>query len=223
MSDAAVRQAEIAVEQHHVDQVYARLAELRTEARAARARGFEQARGAAREAIFEQAQMLLERDVMVRHANRLLHQLDSQHEGLVFGRLDMIDAERLYVGRLGVRDRDFHSLVIDWRAPVAAAFYQATANEPMNVLRRRSIRCSSQTVVDVDDEAVMPAELPADMPIVGEGALMASLSRARGDTMRDIVATIQREQDEVIRAPLAGVTEITGGPGTGKKIGRAHV
>ena len=222
MSQPSVRDAEIAAEQAHIDVVYARVDEMRVEAEAMRDRGDRLAHGARNEAIFEQAAMLFERDVMVRHANQILRSLDSEHEGLVFGRLDTTDAETMYVGRLGIRDANFDNLVTDWRAPAAGAFYQATAEQPMNVVRRRVIRSSGQSVVDIDDDLLAPEARPAGMAVVGEGALMASLTRARGDTMRDIVATIQREQDEAIRAPWRGVTEITGGPGTGKTAVALH-
>src|SRR3954452_16340276 len=226
VSQTSDRQTEIAVEQAHVDVVYQRVDEMRVEARDMRRRGDQLAHGARNEAIFEQAAMLFERDVMVRHANQILHSLDSEHEGLVFGRLDTTDGdnenETMYVGRLGIRDANFDNLVTDWRAPAAAAFYQATAEEPMNVVRRRVIRSTGQSVVDIDDDLLAPEKRPDGMAVVGEGALMASLTRARGDKMRDIVATIQREQDEVIRAPWRGVTEITGGPGTGKTAVALH-
>ena len=226
MSQDSVRQAEKAVEQRHVDRVYARLAEVRSETEAMRDRGYQLAHGADREAIFEQAQMLIERDVMVQYANKVLQSLDAEHEGLVFGRLDLGDehdrGEVLHIGRLGLRDENFDNLVLDWRAPASAAFYQATAEHPMGVLRRRVIRCSRERVLDVDDDVLMPGALPDDIKIVGDGALMAALGRARGDQMRDIVATIQREQDDAIRAPSAGVTEITGGPGTGKTAVALH-
>ncbi|HEV7647806.1 MAG TPA: ATP-binding domain-containing protein [Actinophytocola sp.] len=226
MSHTSVRQAEIALEQAHVDVVYERVEEMRVEARDMRRRGDQLAHGARNEAIFEQAAMLFERDVMVRHANQILRSLDAEHEGLVFGRLDTVEdgagAETMYVGRLGIRDTNFDNLVTDWRAPAAAAFYQATAEEPMNVVRRRVIRSTGQSVVDIDDDLLAPEKRPAGMAVVGEGALMASLTRARGDKMRDIVATIQREQDEAIRAPWRGITEITGGPGTGKTAVALH-
>ncbi|EHR60001.1 HelD family protein [Saccharomonospora cyanea] len=222
MSESRVRRAEIAIEQTHVDRVYARLAELRAQAEAMRARGYELGRGAQREAVFEQASMLYERDMMVFHANQTLQTLDAEYEGLVFGRLDHTDSETVHVGRLGIRDAEFNNLVTDWRAPAAAAFYQATAEEPMNVVRRRVIRCSGQSVLDVDDDVLMPEAVPDGMNVVGQGALMAALGRSRGEVMRDIVATIQKEQDEVIRAPWRGVTEITGGPGTGKTAVALH-
>jgi DNA helicase IV len=227
VSQTSDRQTEIAVEQAHVDVVYKRVDEMRTEAEAMRRRGDQLAHGARNEAIFEQAAMLFERDVMVRHATQILRSLDAEHEGLVFGRLDTTDdqgggTEKMYVGRLGIRDVNFDNLVTDWRAPAAAAFYQATAEQPMNVVRRRVIRSTGQSVVDIDDDLLAPEKRPDDMAVVGEGALMASLTRARGDRMRDIVATIQREQDEAIRAPWKGITEITGGPGTGKTAVALH-
>ncbi|MGV9365698.1 HelD family protein [Amycolatopsis sp. NPDC003731] len=222
MSEPRVRRAEIAIEQAHVDRVYTRLDELRVQAEAMRTKGYEIGQGAQREAIFEQASMLFERDMMVYHANQTLQTLDAEYEGLVFGRLDDREGERTYVGRLGIRDAEFDNLVTDWRAPAAAAFYQATAEEPMDVVRRRVIRCSGQNVLDVDDDVLIADAVPEDMQIVGEGALMAALGRSRGEKMRDIVATIQKEQDEVIRAPWRGVTEITGGPGTGKTAVALH-
>jgi DNA helicase IV len=222
VSEPRVRRAEIAIEQAHVDRVYTRLDELRAQAEAMRTKGYEIGQGAQREAIFEQASMLFERDMMVYHANQTLQSLDAEYEGLVFGRLDDREGERVYVGRLGIRDAEFDNLVTDWRAPAAAAFYQATAEEPMDVVRRRVIRCSGQNVLDVDDDVLIADAVPEDMQIVGEGALMAALGRSRGEKMRDIVATIQKEQDEVIRAPWRGVTEITGGPGTGKTAVALH-
>nr|WP_219632415.1 UvrD-helicase domain-containing protein [Haloechinothrix aidingensis] len=214
--------AEIATEQAHVDRVYLRLDELRSQAESMRDRGYELGHGARHEAVFEQASMLFERDVMVHHANQTLHVLDAEHEGLVFGRLDTHERETVYVGRLGIRDGEFDNLVTDWRADAAAPFYQATAEQPMGVIRRRVIQSSGRSVTGIEDDVLMPHALPEQMRVVGDGALMAALARARGERMRDIVATIQREQDEVIRAPWRGVTEITGGPGTGKTAVALH-
>ena len=107
--------------------------------------------------------------------------------------------------------------MIDWRAPAAAPFYRSTPVEPMGVLRRRVLRCKGSDVVGIEDDLMVP-EAPDDLVIVGDGALMAALTRSRGSRMRDIVATIQRHQDKAIRAPARGVTEIPGGPGTGKTV-----
>jgi DNA helicase IV len=167
---------------------------------------------------------LVERDAMVFQAARRIAQLDAAHEGLVFGRLDMkseVDPQPRYVGRIGLRDADRDSLLIDWRAPAAAVFYQATAADPKNVVRRRVLRSAGPTVVSVEDE-LLDAEADTDLPIVGEGALMAQLSRARDRSMHSIVATIQAEQDKAIRAPGKGVVSISGGPGTGKTVVALH-
>jgi DNA helicase IV len=208
-------QDEIAAEQRHVDRVYTRLAQLREEAKALRSAGYQRGHERHPGALFE-------RDVMVYQASRMLRELETEHEGLVFGRLDKVGGQVHYVGRLGVRDPDFEPLVIDWRAPAAAAFYRATPQEPMEVVRRRAIRGFGQRVTDLSDDLLMPEAAPEGMTVVGEGSLMADLSRARGPAMRDIVATIQREQDEAVRAPAGGVTEITGGPGTGKTAVALH-
>nr|WP_237694882.1 UvrD-helicase domain-containing protein [Streptomyces sp. SID5468] len=135
-------------------------------------------------------------------------------------------AETLHIGRLGVLDADYSPLVIDWRAPAAAPFYRATPKDPGRVVRRRVIRSKGRRVLGVEDDLMRP-ELTAtldgeELVVIGDGALMAALGRARGHTMRDIVASIQAEQDMVIRAPAPGVTEVTGGPGTGKTAVALH-
>ncbi len=112
-------------------------------------------------------------------------------------------------------------MLIDWRAPAAAVFYQATAAEPHDVVRRRVLRCTGPRVVGVEDE-LLDDSSDTDLPIVGEGALMAQLSRARDRSMHSIVATIQAEQDKAIRAPSRGVVSISGGPGTGKTVVALH-
>nr|WP_066931951.1 UvrD-helicase domain-containing protein [Streptomyces sp. NBRC 110611] len=135
-------------------------------------------------------------------------------------------AETLHIGRLGVLDADYSPLVIDWRAPAAAPFYRATPVAPGRVVRRRVIRSKGRKVLGVEDDLMRP-EVTAtldgeELPAVGDGALMAALGRARSHTMRDIVASIQAEQDKVIRAPAASVTEVEGGPGTGKTAVALH-
>lgn len=215
MSDQTTLDREIALEQRHLDRVYARLAELRRAAAEAEREGYRLARvgnfGA-----------LVERDAMVFHAARRRHALDAEHEGLVFGRLDLRTGQVLHVGRLGVRGEDAETLVVDWRAPAAAAFYQATPAEPMGVVRRRTIQSSAEKVTRIEDDLLDPEAAPPDLTVVGDGALLATLSRATGRGMRDIVATIQREQDEAIRSPGNGVTIVSGGPGTGKTAVALH-
>ncbi|MEU0692121.1 HelD family protein [Streptomyces uncialis] len=135
-------------------------------------------------------------------------------------------AETLHIGRIGVLDTDYAPLVIDWRAPAAAPFYRSTPVDPGRVVRRRVIRSKGRRVLGVEDDLMRP-ELTArlggeELPVIGDGALMAALGQARGHTMRDIVASIQAEQDLVIRAPAASVTLVEGGPGTGKTAVALH-
>ena len=215
MSDATVLQQEIAIEQEHVDRVYIRLAELRKDASRAEKEGYQMAGVGTFGA-------LVERDAMVFHAAKRRHALDTEHEGLVFGRLDLTTGATHYVGRMGIRDGDSRPLVVDWRAPAAAAFYRATPNDPLGVIRRRMIQSSRERVTGIEDDLLDPEAAPDDMRIVGDGALLAALSKATGSGMRDIVATIQREQDDAIRSQASGITIVTGGPGTGKTAVALH-
>ncbi|MEU6521642.1 UvrD-helicase domain-containing protein [Streptomyces sp. NPDC046924] len=135
-------------------------------------------------------------------------------------------AETLHIGRIGVLDEEYSPLVIDWRAPAAAPFYRSTPVDPGRVVRRRVIRSKGRRVLGVEDDLMRP-ELTAfldgrELPAVGDGALMAALGQARTHSMRDIVASIQAEQDLVIRAPAASVTYVEGGPGTGKTAVALH-
>ncbi len=135
-------------------------------------------------------------------------------------------AETLHIGRIGVLDEDYAPLVIDWRAPAAAPFYRSTPVDPGRVVRRRVIRSKGRRVLGVEDDLMRP-EIKAsldgeELAVVGDGALMAALGQARTHSMRDIVASIQAEQDLVIRAPAASVTYVEGGPGTGKTAVALH-
>ncbi|TDO49806.1 DNA helicase IV [Kribbella sp. VKM Ac-2527] len=230
-----VEQAELEAEQQHVDRVYGRVAEAARSASRIAVEGHQRAQAQNVGRVREEEQTgLYERDVLVFAAARRIAELDAEHEGLVFGRLDSDhgedkpaveraeDLESLYVGRIGVRDAEYEPLVIDWRAPAAEPFYRATAADRLAVVRRRVLRNKGARVVGIEDDLLAPERAPEDLPVMGEGALMASLSRARGHTMRDIVATIQAEQDLAIRAPARGVTIIGGGPGTGKTVVALH-
>ncbi len=219
---------EIAAEQRHVDRVYEALQEATRRADLVQADGMARGRtdrtGDIRD---EELTGLFERDALVYRAARRRASLEREHEGLVFGRLDLEadggegPREVRYIGRLGVRDEDYDPLVIDWRAPAASPFYRATPLSPHGVLRRRVLRCQGSRVVGAEDDLMTPVA-PDDMVVLGEGALLAALGRSRSGRMRDIVATIQAHQDEAIRADARGVVEITGGPGTGKTVVALH-
>jgi DNA helicase IV len=162
---------EIRREQEYVDRVYTRLDDMVERAAEVRrdghARGLLDYTGEIKE---DDHRSLFERDALVHHAVRRLAMLEAQREGLVFGRLDQRDGEVRYVGRIGVRDAEHEPLVIDWRAPAAATFYQATAVEPMGVVRRRVLRCHGQQVVGVEDDLLDPQAAPPHMLVVGDGA-----------------------------------------------------
>ncbi len=207
---------EIAHEQVFVDRVYRQLDQSTKNAEALAREGY--GRGS-----LGHEGGLVERDAMVFQAAKRIATLNAAHEGLVFGRLDLNDtAEKpRYIGRIGLRDEHRDSLLIDWRAPAAAVFYQATAADPQGVVRRRVLRCVGAKVVAVEDD-LLDSEAETDLAVVGEGALMAQLTRARDRNMHSIVATIQAEQDKAIRAPSKGIVSISGGPGTGKTVVALH-
>jgi DNA helicase IV len=221
------REEEIAAEQRHVDAAYARLDAMRRAAERV-AEGYSvQERGT--------FQARLEREAAEANTRRRLAALDIGDTPLSFGRLDLVprDSGRdtsdpgaagpFYIGRISVTDEDLRPLVVDWRAPVAEPFYRATPVEPMGVARRRHFQTHGRRLIGLDDE-VFDREV-ADtegLSVVGEGALLAALERERTGRMRDIVATIQAEQDEAIRGPLPGISIVAGGPGTGKTAVALH-
>ena len=183
-------------------------------------------------------QALSERDAAAAMYSAQLTTLDGVEQGLCFGRLDLNNDDtdshedhdedgRRYIGRLGLLDEehDYQPLLIDWRAPAARPFYTATAARPEGVRRRRHIRTRSRTVLAVEDEVLDldgAGQDPTRTSLTSEAALMAALTQARTGQMSDIVATIQAEQDRIIRAKPQGVLVVQGGPGTGKTAVALH-
>ena len=167
-----------------------------------------------------------ERDSSAVMYSQRIAQLDAAENGLCFGRLDFSGGERRYIGRIGIHDEsgDHEPLLMDWRAPAARPFYTATAVSPEDVRRRRHIRTSRRKVTGIDDEVLdLTAADPARHEgLTGEAALLAALNASRTGRMADIVETIQKEQDQVIRSGRAGVLVIQGGPGTGKTAVALH-
>jgi DNA helicase IV len=208
---------ELRHEQTYVDRLYGRLDALRarTEADLAAVR---------RQRPSGTHQNRSERDAFAAMYEQRLAQLRAVEDRLCFGRFDVRDGARRYVGRIGLSDDERQQLLIDWRAPAARLFYQATAASPGDVVRRRHLTTRGRSVVAIEDEvldldAINTAELSH---LTGEGALLAALTAHRTGRMSDIVATIQAEQDEVIRSDLAGVLVVQGGPGTGKTAVALH-
>lgn len=216
MHDRPPPDSEIAAEQAYVDAAYARLDEMRRSAERVRAAYSEVGDGGTHQAR-------LERDIAYELTERRLSDLAIGDSPLCFGRLDATSGT-WYIGRLGVDDAEHTPLVVDWRAPIAEPFYRATAVEPMGVARRRHfITRRGREIISLDDEVFdREASAAAGLSITGEGALLLALERHRTGRMGDIVATIQAEQDEAIRADLPGVLVVTGGPGTGKTAVALH-
>ena len=217
MTDRPHADPELASEQAYVDAAYARLEAMRAAAERVRAAYSDVRAGGTHQAR-------LERDIAWNVTQRRLSDLDIGDAPLMFGRLDMEDLSRWYVGRIAVEDEEHTPLVVDWRAPVSEPFYRATAVEPMAVVRRRHlISRKGRELVGLDDEVFDQEAIDeAGLPIAGEGALLAALERNRTGRMGDIVATIQAEQDEAIRAEVSGPLVVAGGPGTGKTAVALH-
>ncbi len=163
-----------------------------------------------------------ERDAYATHYEDRLAQLNVVDQRLAFGRLDLDDESTRYVGRIGLATEDHERLLIDWRAPEAGTFYQATAFDRQGVRRRRHLMLEGREVAGIEDDVLDPALLEDASALHSEGALLAALNRKRTGRMGDIVATIQAEQDKIIRADLAGVRVVQGGPGTGKTAVALH-
>ncbi|MFD0000381.1 RNA polymerase recycling motor ATPase HelR [Nocardia sp. NPDC127526] len=165
---------------------------------------------------------MLQRDAEVRALAKEVKRLDVADNGLCFGRLDTVTGERLYIGRIGIYDdrNEFEPLLLDWRAPAARAFYVATAATPENMRRRRQFHTRGRHLVDYTDEVLGRPDGGAHGD--GDAALLAAVNAPRGEGMRDIVATVQAEQDEIIRLDHPGVLVIEGGPGTGKTVVALH-
>jgi DNA helicase IV len=208
---------EVEREQAHLTRLYDRLDLLRDQTR-------ERLAEVRRRGASGTPQNRSERDAFATMYEDRLAQLNAVESGLCFGRLDMTGGDRHHVGRIGLTDDRHDTLLVDWRAPVAEPFYRATATDPLGVVRRRHLRTRGRQLLDVEDD-VFDLEALTDedrTTLGGEGALLAALTARRTGRMRDIVETIQAEQDLVIRADPSGVLVVQGGPGTGKTAVALH-
>ncbi|MFI9650587.1 HelD family protein [Streptomyces sp. NPDC052040] len=245
----SLRDREISAEQEHLDRVYRRLEEKIHEAEFLMADAARRGHVGTPGALAERDAQVFRAGI---HLNRLNNEFEDflfgridlllgkdgkkgpdgaytavePAEGAVRPDNTADIAETLHIGRIGVLDEEYAPLVIDWRAPAAAPFYRSTPVDPGRVVRRRVIRSKGRRVLGVEDDLMRP-ELTAsldgrELPVIGDGALMAALGQARTHSMRDIVSSIQAEQDLVIRAPASSVTYVEGGPGTGKTAVALH-
>ncbi len=203
---------ELEAEQAYIDHAYACLEAARQ--RATKLRDMvEVGRGGTTQARYE-------RDVIEEQVTARLSQLQLGSSSLIFGRIDTEDDEVFHIGRLAVADEAQEPVVVDWRAPVAEGFYRATGRQTMGLVRRRHFVSRGRVLLDMEDELFDLDRL--DDTYQGHGALIAALEQNRDGQLRDIVATIQGEQDEIIRDDLKGVVIVQGGPGTGKTVVALH-
>ncbi|MBS1837998.1 MAG: DUF2075 domain-containing protein, partial [Actinobacteria bacterium] len=226
---------ELEAEQAYVDHAYECLEQTK--------RAVEAMRGSVEGGPGGTFQHRYERDVVHERVEARLQHLEVGDLSLVFGRIDMSpehardgsstsgapslgppgEVERYYIGRVAVSDANRDPVVVDWRAPVAEAFYRATGRDPMRLVRRRHFASRGRTLLGIDDELFGSATDALDRgEVQGYGALIAALEESRSGRLSDIVATIQVEQDVIIRSELPGVLVVQGGPGTGKTVVALH-
>ena len=210
---------DLEAEQAYIDRAYDCLEQARVSAN--RLRGMvEVGAGGTEQARFE-------REVIFDTVLNRLSQLHLGDQSLLFGRIDRdaeAGGETFYIGRLAVADTRQEPVVVDWRAPVAEPFYRATGRQTMGLARRRHFATRGRQLLGIEDELFgeHALDLGEGAGLQGHGSLIAALETARSGHLGDIVATIQGEQDEIIRAPLAGVLVVQGGPGTGKTVVALH-
>jgi DNA helicase IV len=202
-------QTELDREQAHIDASYRFLAAMRERTRK----------------LVEEGELgdSVDEEILKAELRDRLARLQDSNSPLTFGRIDGDAGDTFYIGRRHVRDLQGEPVVVDWRAPVATPFYRATIHDPLDLKLRRRFVLDGRTLVDLFDEDFTD---PDSLVEGGHGGvpdpLLAELGRARTGQMRDIVATIQGEQDEIIRAPLRRVIAVQGGPGTGKTAVGLH-
>jgi DNA helicase IV len=214
-SDAGAGKAgQIEEEQRSIDAMYARLdADLSTSM---------SAHERAMAAPVEGPEDLYARDLEVSRLADTIRQLRSAERSLCFGRIDnAVPGNSLHVGRIGLRTDTGEPMLVDWRAEAARPFYSATMVSPLGLRRRRHLRLDDRKVVDVSDE-ILDGTTPTAEDVVGDGPLVSALSGARTGRMREAAATLQTEQDEIVRSPHRGIMVVDGGPGTGKTIVALH-
>ncbi|MEE1649222.1 DNA helicase [Brachybacterium sp. J144] len=209
---------EVAREQSYADRLYARLDELIAQVE----RNLDEIQGSQHASTHQNRS---ERDAFMALYEDRLALLRSVARSVVFGRLDTDDHARHYIGRIGLFTAEREQLLVDWRAPAAAAFYEATSTDRQGVRLRRHLISRGRTVVGLEDDVLDQSVLEEsgeDVVLHGEGALLAAVSGQRTGRMGDIVATIQSEQDRIIRSDNRGVLVVQGGPGTGKTAVALH-
>ncbi|GGU10885.1 DNA helicase [Streptomyces violascens] len=166
---------------------------------------------------------VMDRDVEVHHVTGRLRALRRFGLDLCLGRIvGADDSEPLYIGRLGLTDSEGRRLLLDWRSPAAEPFFAATHAEPMGLASRRRYRWTRGRISDYWDEVFSADGLEGHAALDDQSAFIASLGTNRSSRMRDVLSTIQSDQDAIIRAGSRGALVVDGGPGTGKTVVALH-
>lgn len=167
-------------------------------------------------------QQAMERDLEIQRLSTRGRLLARFGLDICIGRMVTASGEHLYLGRFGLGGDDGARLLIDWRAPAAAPFFAASHTDPMGVSSRRRYRWSGGRIVDYWDEVFAPDGVDHSAALDDQSAFIVSLGASRSPRMRDVLATIQEDQDAIIRAGSRGALVVDGGPGTGKTVVALH-
>ena len=169
-------------------------------------------------------QAALDRDLEIHRLSGRIRALRRFRLDLCLGRAVAAGtgAEPVYIGRLGLADAAGHQLLVDWRTPAAEPFFAATYARPLGLASRRRYRWSGGGITDYWDEVFTPEGLAGNAALDDETAFLASLATSRSPRMRDVLSTIQADQDAIIRAGSRGALVVDGGPGTGKTVVALH-
>ena len=176
----------------------------------------------ARRAKGGSGQEALQRDQEIHRLSADLRVLQRFGLDVCLGRVVPEGGEPMWVGRLGLNDEDGHRLLVDWRAPAAEPFFAATHADPMGLASRRRYRWADGGIRDFWDEAFTEDGLESSAALDDQSAFIASLGASRSGRMRDVLSTIQSDQDAIIRAGSRGALVVDGGPGTGKTVVALH-
>ena len=167
-------------------------------------------------------QQALDRDQEVRRLSARLRDLRRYGLDLCLGRMVAAGGEPVYIGRRGLADSGGRRLLLDWRSPAARPFFAATHADPAGLLSRRRYRWSRGRITDYWDEVFTEEGLEGNAALDDQSAFIASLGSNRSARMRDVLGTIQADQDAIIRAGSSGALVVDGGPGTGKTVVALH-
>ncbi|MPZ62120.1 MAG: AAA family ATPase [Propionibacteriales bacterium] len=168
-------------------------------------------------------QEAMDRDMEIHRLTARLRTLRRFSLDLCLGRIvSADDSEPVYIGRLGLTDSEGRRLLVDWRSPAAEPFFGATHGDPMGLASRRRYRWTRGRITDYWEEVFTPDGLEGHAALDDQSAFIASLGGSRSEKMRDVLGTIQADQDAIIRAGSRGALVVDGGPGTGKTVVALH-